>query len=245
MLFSVLTCVLGAPDALEATRDSLLPYLSPQVSWTLKFAANTPAEFIARFEHPHVHCLQSRDTSVYDAMNQGLHGMEADFYCVLGAGDTLEADGLQQLLQRLAQPDAPAACFAPIVYAGSGTVWTPSPHELPVRMSCPHPGAVLRIDRSRELGGFDARYQIAADYDHLSRYVRAFGGGQTESAPLVRFAGGGMSEVRAFEGTLEEELIRMRVWKSHEYAVYARLMQRTATVAVSLFDQVARMHSKP
>lgn len=245
MLFSVLTCVLGAPDALEATRVSLLPHLSPQVSWTLKFAANTPAEFIAHFEHPHVHCLQSRDTSVYDAMNQGLHGMEADYYCVLGAGDTLQADGLQQLLQRLAQPDAPAACFAPIVYAGSGTVWTPSPHELPVRMSCPHPGAVLGVGRSREAGGFDPGYKIAGDYDLISRYVRRFGFGENLTQPLVRFAGGGLSDTRAFEGTLEEELIRMRIWKAHEYAVHARLMRRSALIACSLFDQVAQLHSKP
>ena len=243
MTFSVLTCVLGEPAALEATRDSLLPFLSPGVTWTLKFAANSSAEFIARFAHRHVFCHQSSDSSVYDAMNQGLAHMAADFYCVLGAGDLIEGAGLQQLLTRLAQAPAPTACFAPLVYAQSGVVWTPAPQELPVRMSCPHPGVVLGVQGSRDVGGFDLGYKIAGDYDLISRYVRRFGFGETQSLPLVRFAGGGLSDVRAFEGTLEEELIRMRVWQSHEYAVQARLLRRTTLITTSLLDQVAQLHS--
>lgn len=243
MRISILTCVLGEPEALIQTLESLRPLLSPDISWTLKFASSSSKSFISQFEIEYVFCHQQDDRSIYQAMNQGIEIMESDYYFVIGAGDEVDAAGLAEALFALKNKETTTALFAPILWREHGTVWTPNPSELPVRMACPHPGAILRVDYSKAIGGFDAGYRIAADYDHLSRYVRQYGFGKTLSASLVTFAGGGMSEVRAFEGTLEEELIRMRVWKSHEYAVQARLLRRTASIASSLFDQVARLHA--
>lgn len=245
MHLSILTCVLGTPESLHQTFASLKPLLSPRLTWTLKFAATTPEDFQRQFASDHVVCHSLADRSIYEAMTQGLERMEADYYFVLGAGDQVNAAGLQEVLATLDSGAAPEALFCPIIWSDLGVVWAPNPAELPVRMACPHPGAVLRRDRSLAIGGFDPGYRIAADYDHLSRYVRAHGMGQTLPTPLALFAGGGMSEVRAFEGTLEEELIRMRVWKSHEYAVHARLLKRSTQIATSLFDQVAQLHSQP
>lgn len=245
MTLSVLTCVLGEPESLTQTYDSLKPLLCNAFTWTLKFAANSSAEFINRFEREYVKCHSAEDRSIYQAMNQGLEHMQADHYVVLGAGDEIIPAGLEVLQSALtASPDLSSA-FAPIVWRDQGTVWQPVPAEIPVRMSCPHPGTVLRVDHSRALGGFDSSYRIAADYDHICRYVREHGVGPTLSTPLVRFAGGGMSEVRAFEGTLEEELIRMRVWKSHEFAVQSRLLRRIAQLSGSLLDQLAQVHATP
>jgi hypothetical protein len=244
MSLSVLTCVLGKPEVLHATFSSLKPFLSPDFFWTLKFSSSTPDEFVSQFEHPFVTIRQGPDRSIYDAMNQGLQHVPTTHYFVLGAGDTVLSSGLDKLISLRLSPKDTDPVFTPIVWSHSGVVWVPFSGELSTRMSCPHPGAVLSVEKSREIGGFDTGYRIAADYDHLSRYVKAYGTGTTLDAPLVQFAGGGMSEVRAFEGTLEEELIRIRVWNSHEYAVHARLLRRTTLIASSLFDQVAQLHTK-
>lgn len=244
MSLSVLTVVLGNPDALTATFSSLKPFLSPDFFWTLKFSSSTSNEFLSQFEHPFVAIHQGPDCSIYDAMNQGLKHIPTSHYFVLGAGDTVLASGLNRLVSlRLAQQNF-GPIFAPIIWSDSGFVLAPMPNDLSIRMSCPHPGAILSVEKSLEVGGFDTGYKIAADYDHLCRYVKAYGAGLTLDAPLVQFAGGGMSEVRAFEGALEEELIRMRVWNSHEYAVHARILRRTTLIASSLFDQVAQLHKK-
>lgn len=244
MSLSVLTCVLGKPDSLHETFSSLKPFLSPEFFWTLKFSSSTPSDFVSHFTHPFVAIHQEPDRSIYEAMNQGLEKIISSHYFVLGAGDTVITSGLNQLISlNLTQRDI-GPIFAPILWSDRLAVWTPMSGDLSVRMSCPHPGAVLSAGKSREIGGFDTGYKIASDYDHLSRYVKAYGVGETLGTPLVQFAGGGMSEVRAFEGTLEEELIRMRVWHSHEYAVHSRLLKRSALIASSLFDQVAQLHEK-
>lgn len=230
MTLSVLTCVLGEPESLALTFESLKPWLGPAFTWTLKFSETAGDAFVRRFEAPHVRILKSRDRSLYEALNQGLRALETTHYLVIGAGDTLLAPGVQAL-QALPPPgpDGPSARFAPVFITSTNTVMAPDPSALAQRMSCPHPGAILQTARSRALGGFDTRYEIASDYDHLSRYVRAFGPGEAlRIPPLVRFAAGGMSERRSLEGYLEEELIRTRIWHSPGTAVLDRMQERAS-----------------
>ena len=230
MTLSVLTCVLGDPEPLQATFDSLKPWLGPGFTWTLKFSDTSSEAFVRRFEGPHVHILKTRDRSLYEAMNQGLSHLASERYLVLGAGDTLLQDGMRALMELPAPgPDDPRARFAPVFLEALRTVAQPDPAEMPVRMACPHPGAILSVARSRAIGGFDRHYRIAADYDHLSRYVRQFGPGEVlRIPPLVRFAAGGMSQQHGFEGMLEEELIRKRIWKAQDSDVLLRFQQRAA-----------------
>jgi hypothetical protein len=242
MKLSILTCVLGEPEALIRTFESVAPFLGPNLGWTVKFSTDSSEVFIERFRNIYVSCHRSSDVSLYDAMNQGLELLNSDYYFVIGAGDEIVPTGVQCLLADMASNTDQAAYFAPVLSSSHG-LYLPAPSELRTRMSCPHPGAVLNSNKSREIGGYDFGYKIAADYDHLCRYVQKFGTGMVTNMPLVNFAAGGMSEVRAFEGALEEELIRMRVWRSHEFAVKARLLRTFSMVAASLFDQVAQLHT--
>lgn len=72
------------------------------------------------------------------------------------------------------------------------------------------------------------QYEIASDYDHLCRYTNAFRNCLVSRTVMTNFKGGGLSEIRSFEGALEEELIRMRIFKSKELAVRSRLLVKCA-----------------
>lgn len=230
MTISILTCVLGDPDALHATSASLKPWLGPSLSWTIKFSETSTDAFVRSFAGSHVEVVRRADRSVYDAMNQGLELLRADRYFVIGAGDTVTEPGMRRMTDLLAGDALDHSAFlAPILLEASNRVFAPQPDTLRVRMSCPHPGAILEVAKSRAIGGFDTTYRVAADYDHLSRYVLRFGPPRVlDMPPLVSFAAGGISERQSLEGYLEEELIRKRVWKAPDLAVHGRMLERSA-----------------
>jgi len=237
---SVLTCVLGEPPELDRTFQSLRTHLSPTLRWVIKATEATGEQFLRRYEHAYVATHRRADRGLYDGMNQGLELLESDYYFVLGAGDQVISPGVQKLQTLLAGRETPAAIFLALYHEAHRSLLVPAPLQLGDRMACPHPSAVLRVKPSRDVGGFDERYLIAADYDHLCRYVRSYGHGVAFNDPLVSYMGGGLSERRALEGMLEEELVRLRVWNSNDMLANARLLARGTNYAVTILHQVAQ-----
>lgn len=236
MKVSVLTCVLGNPDELRDTFNSILPHLSENFGWLIK-ASDANEGYLAQFEHPFVTIINQRDSSLYDAMNQGLFALKSDYYFVLGAGDKLVTEGVVHLLNNM---DSDAShYFYSLILRKSGGVFSPNPDRIQFNMTCPHPASVLKVKNSQVLKGFDTKYLIAADYDHLSKYVKEYGKGQIVNQPLVNFMGGGMSESRLIEGMIEEELIRKRVWKASDYQIYASMLSNGSKMAVNILGQLA------
>jgi glycosyltransferase len=230
MRISVLTCVTGEPESLERTRESLRPFLNPAFKWIIKFSGASSPDFIRRFESAHTEITQREDKSLYEAMNQGLELLRTELYFVIGAGDRILPEG-GKALSRLQGGNglSQTANFAPAFLEASKQVFAARPGEISRRMSCPHPGAILNVANSRDIGGFDTSYRIASDYDHLSRYLLRFPRHEVlDVPPIVSCSAGGISEIRALEGYLEEELIRKRVWKATDLATYGRILERSA-----------------
>ena len=240
MSISVLTCVKGEPESLFLTFESIKPWLSEYFKWTIKFSNDASTDFINKFNHPNIKLHQEEDSSLYIAMNQCLKVIDTDYYLVLGAGDTLSNDGMSQLYNLYTETELNSTSyFAPIYINSSGQTLYPDPNSLRLRMSCPHPSSILKVSLSLELKGYDLSYQIASDYDNLCKYVKKYGNGQVLNIPpLVSFASGGMSELRAFEGLLEEELVRMRVWNDQNIAVCARLLSISSINCRNFIDQI-------
>jgi hypothetical protein len=137
---------------------------------------------------------------------------------------------MEVLNSRIASNPLSAPSYhAPILFAATGAVSMPQPEAIKYFMSCAHPSSLLRVKNSLSIGGFDVQYQIAADYDHLSRYAMAFGLGEAlDMPPLVSFMGGGLSDARALEGYIEENLVRIRVWKLPDIRIMGDLLNHSA-----------------
>ena len=235
---TILTCVLGEPPELIDTYNSLEKFLNNAFTWVIKFDSTASSKYIEKLRKEYINCIQLADNSLYQAMNQGLSLIETEYYFVLGAGDRLAGGELIELWRKSTETSESSYFFS-IKLARTQQVLSPNPNELAVRMACPHPGSILRTKNSLEIGGFDLKYEIASDYDHLSRYVKKYGSGQTYTNVLVDYLGGGLSERRAIEGYLEEELVRKRVWGAHDYAVYSRMITRTAGLTVGILKTLS------
>ena len=238
---SILTCVLGEPSNLHQTANSIGPWLSENLEWVIKFSDKTGEKFIENFNGPHIRHIKESDTSLYDAINQGLMGLNGDYYFVLGAGDKLIGDGMSALTEMLKLGNLDKCSYhAPIFMEASKATWTPEVTQITHGMSCPHPTSLLSVKKSLAIGGYDTTYKIAADYDHLSRYATEFGFGcALEIPPPVSFVGGGMSDVRGLESYLEVMLIRQRIWKAPDIRIYGDLLKGSANIIAQIIVDTA------
>jgi hypothetical protein len=213
---TIVTGVLDGDPNLAISAESILPELkSGKAKWLIKNSTAAISDLLREYSNMDgVKIISEPDASLYEGLNQALKHVDDGFFLIVGAGDTLVAGAVDFILSTVESNSNLDGFYFAVELARSGRVLMPRPSELMHRMACPHPGAVLSVSKVRELGGFDERYQIAADYDLLCRYVIAFGASGWSDRVVVSYMGGGMSDFRAIEGFLEEELIRMRVCKS-------------------------------
>ena len=237
MKLSVMTCVLGNPEELKDTFNSLLPYLDENFGWLIK-ATGSSDSFLKNFIHPFVTIIHQKDNSLYDGMNQGLFSLKSEYYFVLGAGDVGLDHAVRELKQSVSDQ---SSLFFSLIIKQSNHIGVPNPLELSIRMACPHPSTVYRVESSKSINGYDTKYLIASDYDHTSRYVKVYGNGSIYSDILVSYMGGGLSDIRSLEGYLEEELIRKRVWGVNDYQVYASMLQKGGIVASNVLIQIGNL----
>jgi hypothetical protein len=214
-ILTIVTGLLEGDENIHATVDSVLPQLGQNTSWIIKESSQSLSESILRYNGvAGVHLIGQKDSSLYEGLNHALRRVDGEFFMVLGAGDTLEPGALDFICHQISTNPSLDAFYFAIRLNKDGRIFGPNPSEIQNRMACPHPGAVLSTQKTLRIGGFDESYQIASDYDLLCRYIKTYGRSGWSNQPVVNFKGGGLSEHRAIEGFLEEELIRIRVWNS-------------------------------
>lgn len=214
MRFSVITVCFNAEATIARTLESVAAQVTRGGDRYTDFeylvvdggsADNTVAmveEWRPRIAAP-VHVTSEPDLGIYDAMNRGLGRASGDYCLFLNADDYLEPTGLAALSAAVDLADAATATEPPAFVAGSAIV-QPSGRTAPVltaELASPHPGnlpvchqaTAIRTAAARDLGGFDTRFRIAADYD---LFLRAHAAGATwalTDTPVVNFTEGGAS----------------------------------------------------
>jgi hypothetical protein len=222
---TVITPLLDSNPLILDTFEALEGQLNEQICWLVKNSAPDHAHALDRLRrHEHVVYVERADTSLYDAVNQALETVESEYYFVIGAGDRLAPDAVPLLTGCLDRFGAMDALFFAARRHPVDLTFLPRPEQLAGGMTTPHPGAVLKTECSRRIGGYDTRYRIAADYDHVSRYAQRYPNCGKNDHVLTHYLGGGVSEARLLESFIESCLVRLRVWSEPE-----------ASVAVSMF----------
>jgi hypothetical protein len=209
---AVITPLLNSNEIVRATYESLAQQLSADLCWFVKNSGVDSAnalDFAKGKEH--IFYVESPDSSLYEAINQSLALVDAEFYVVLGAGDRLSDHASTLILGCIEQLKGKDAFFFAAKRFPIDLTVLPRPDLLTSFMSTSHAGAMLRVANSRKIGGYDARYKIAADYDHLCRYTKTFPMCGVNNFVLTRYLGGGISERRLLEGYIECCLVRLRV----------------------------------
>lgn len=125
------------------------------------------------------HFVSEPDRGIYDALNKGIKAAHGDIIGLLHSDDTLAAPDILESVARVFQ-DHPAvdAVYGDLVYVRRDApdrvlrLWRSRPFEarlLRQGWMPPHPTLYLRKRVFDQVGLFDTRYSIAADYEHVLR----------------------------------------------------------------------------
>lgn len=163
-------------------------------------SADATLAVLAAHARPWRHVVSEPDRGIYDAMNKGLARATGDVIGFLNADDCL-ADPLA--LSRVAQAclAGARAVYGDLQYVTAGgrvlRHWRSGgyhPRRLAWGWMPPHPTFYAHRTCFEALGGFDADFRIAGDYELMLRFLRR-GGVQPVYLPQVqvRMLSGGVS----------------------------------------------------
>lgn len=223
MKISIVTVAYNSASTIGDTLDSVAQQTHPQIEHIVVDGASTDDTMaIVRARGGRVSQLVSEpDRGIYDAMNKGLALASGELIGFLNADDMLASPGAVAAIARAAEPDIGAVC-GDLVYVRADRPdvllrhWrcgTFSPRQLRCGWMPPHPTFYLRRSLLAQVGGFDTRLRIAADYDFMLRCLR-LPGMQLGYVPevLVKMRMGGVSNrsLRALLRKSSEDLQALR-----------------------------------
>ncbi|MBR0459413.1 MAG: glycosyltransferase [Victivallales bacterium] len=137
------------------------------------------------------------EAGIPSAWNQGIAQATGDIIALLNADDWLEPQCLETVEHAFQTLPTPGLVIAPIRFHhtdGRMTVKSPAPlWHCEFRMPVPHPGTFVHASIYRELGLYDTRYKISADYDFIWRCRNARIPVQYLQTPLVNMRLGGLA----------------------------------------------------
>lgn len=124
-------------------------------------------------------CLSEPDRGIYDGMNKGLQRAGGEFVGFLNADDVLaDPDAIARMVHLLKQSPQADAVYSDLVYVKVDDLQSVIRHwhsgdftraSLKRGWMPPHPTFYLRRSRLVDVGEFDIRLRIAADYDFMLR----------------------------------------------------------------------------
>jgi glycosyltransferase involved in cell wall biosynthesis len=143
------------------------------------------------------------DTGVYDAFNKGLRRASGEVVAFLGAGDEYADASTVSTLVRVLEEEKVDAVFGDVAIVDASSrrrvlrrysSRSFAPHRLSFGFMPAHPTLFLRKAVYDRIGGYDASYRIAGDFELC---VRAFHGAGISyryvPRELVRMAHGGLT----------------------------------------------------
>lgn len=202
---SVVTAVFNAEKTIAQAIDSVLSQNYPAVESVVIDGASCDATLsILEPYRPRLGKLISEsDNGIYDALNKGIRYATGDVIGFLHADDLFENDGVLGKVAAAFEDPSIDAVYGDLVYVRHDDVerviryWKAGRYDqadLAKGWMPPHPTFYVRRAVYEQLGGFDPRYKIAADYDTVLRFL-AVGRIRATYIPevLIRMRVGGIS----------------------------------------------------
>lgn len=216
MKITVITVCFNSAASIADTLDSVAAQTHPAIEHiVIDGASIDDTVSIVRDRGKHVARLVCEpDRGIYDAMNKGLRLATGDLIGFLNADDMFAHSGVVASIARTAQEDPAAdAVYGDIVYVRADRpdkvlrYWRSGAFtrsKLRFGWMPPHPAFYVRAARLAEVGVFDDRLRIAADYDFV---LRCLAGPNSRATyvhdVLVRMRAGGASN-RSFKAMLHK-----------------------------------------
>ena len=254
MKFSIITVCRNAGHCLEKTIQSVA--MQSYADWEYLIIDGQSEDNTHDVVQPYVqqgvvHAFVSeRDDGVYDAMNKGLDRATGTYIYFLNADDCLlDRAVLEDLATELRQHLDCDLLYGNIDVISQNeksrnSVIYPAPSKLldhlMVDWIC-HQAMVVKTDLFHQIGPFDRRFQIAADYDWLLRALGQNVNTRHINRAIATYPLGGLSDSRQLESLTEMFAIQ------NQYPAYQTpnaLQQRIQKLQSVILDRTTQAQSK-
>ncbi len=162
---SVVLAVYNAGDALERTLVSVLRQAYPALELVIVDGGSKDGTIdrIRRYEENVDYWVSEPDRGVYDAYNKGVRLAAGEWLYFIGAGDELaDRDAVVRILS---PPPAGKLVYGNVRWGDTGKIYDGRFTKLKLcRRNVCHQAAFYHRDLFRELGEFDLRYPVVADW---------------------------------------------------------------------------------
>lgn len=233
---SIITVCYNSAATITDTLQSVVAQTWGQIEHIIIDGGSTDGTqaLVRQHGRPDVILVSESDDGIYDAMNKGLRLATGDWVGFLNADDVLAAPEVMADLASLAERTGAGVIYGDLEYVDridSDRIvrrWQSGEFErsqLRFGWMPPHPTFYVRRGLVSRLGGFDARFHIAADYDFMVRYLR-----EPEVKVvylprlMVQMKTGGVSGNRSIRAVLRRNMESYRVLRKNGLGGWAGLV---------------------
>jgi glycosyltransferase involved in cell wall biosynthesis len=177
-LVTVITVVLNGAKHLEETIRSVLEQGYENLEYLILDGGSTDGtlEIIHRYENQLDYWVSEPDAGIYDAMNKGLALARGELIALLNSDDFYEPEAIQKIITAFtSDPDAGIySGHTRILQEDLGLDYISTAHEDHWKgMGFSHSAMFVSRKVYEQIGTYNCRFALAADYDFLLRALEA------------------------------------------------------------------------
>jgi glycosyltransferase len=250
---SVVTAVMNRASTLGAALDSVHQQRWPGVEHVVIDGGSTDGslDVIEAHRGGIAHFVSEPDAGLYHALNKGIRAATGDVIGFLHADDEYASPYTLDRVAAAFEDPAVDAVYGDLVYVSKHDAsrvvryWQAGRYRrdlLPQGWMPPHPTFFLRREVYTRLGGFDTRFRIAADYEHMLRVLwRARIHAAYVPEVLVRMRMGGVSN-RSVQSMLRKSREDYAAMRQNGIGGLQTLLLKNVTKLPQFVVRVAAAH---
>jgi glycosyltransferase involved in cell wall biosynthesis len=173
---SIITVVYNGVQYIEQTIKSVMIQDYKNIEYIVIDGGSTDGtqEIITKYESDIAHWISEKDTGIYNAMNKGLQIAKGDIIAILNADDYYYPNTINDVVTHFLKTNAAIVYgnltkFRTISSKEYFVDITPDINTMQSRMGIFHPATFIKKEVYQELGHFNEKYKLSADYDFILR----------------------------------------------------------------------------
>ncbi len=226
MLFSIITVSLNAKDLIADTINSVLSQDFDDYEIIVKDGCSTDDTVKMVPDDERIRIIVEKDTSIYNAMNQAIREAKGEYLLFLNCGDKLySSDVLSAVASEIKKQPENVIMFGDSFAQNKG-ITTNYPQVitkrfLQTRTICHQASFIPK--KSFELGLYDEKYKVVADWKHfLESYLAGYQFANVNKV-ICSYLGGGYSESEkglALMKSERKEIVKQKYTKKERFLMW-------------------------
>jgi glycosyltransferase involved in cell wall biosynthesis len=224
--FSIITVCFNAEQSIGKTIDSLATQTFRNFEYIVIDGASKDGTLDVVYRHLNflATIISEKDQGIYDAMNKGIARAQGEILYFLNADDCFESDSvLQKIADAFAANGEPELLWGNVIYQyPESSKHRSFRHITPdnlVFLDLNHQATFARRSLFKQVGSFDLRFRLNADYDFLLRCLQGKASYCWVDVDIARFNAGGRHVQDVAFLQAEREAVRRQYVSPFSYRV--------------------------